>query len=457
MGSCALASCNRETTPENPILNKPSFNGLKISINTGQLSQSTATNQVGTPLNLKKFLFNSSIKKPTPNAPLFNKITYHSVSDFDRCDEVICQDKYREIHNGLCIKTAQNVTIKQYKGLPEDVMDKIIKTFPELYELNHSNIIQVFRLYDYNTIPKGKFYIIYEHFSSSSLSETLKEFGSLNEKIIQFYTKKILNGLQFLHDKEIVHKNITPTNVFVIGNNIKISDGIIDGILIGDGREPYGNVINPYLSYYFTKEHPRLIDKSFDFWCLGCLIIELFTAANPWIGLSTKPVRAKPLISLSNIKITPPIPDKISDILKEFLNILFDPQKTNSKEIFDILLDSKFLNFEYPNEAVQEKKPNEDLGLELQVKQIKNLFNGNATYSISESESCSQFGKSNIILHSKEGSISHNGIRSSLSKLMDNGRAFKSTRDNYTSLINKNNVIHELPERNSDTLSDIRI
>ena len=170
MGSCALANCSKDNQPIQ-INKRPSISGLKISIinNTNIISsQSTITNQTGTPLHPNRFLFGSSVPKSTARSPTFNKISFHSVSDFEKCNDIIYQDQFRLFFNGLCTKTAQNVTIKQYRNLPEEINNEIIKRLPELYSLNNPNIIQVFHLYDYNTIPKEEFYVIYESFSKNS-------------------------------------------------------------------------------------------------------------------------------------------------------------------------------------------------------------------------------------------------------------------------------------------------
>lgn len=454
MGSCALANCSKDNQPIQ-INKRPSISGLKISIinNTNIISsQSTITNQTGTPLHPNRFLFGSSVPKSTARSPTFNKISFHSVSDFEKCNDIIYQDQFRLFFNGLCTKTAQNVTIKQYRNLPEEINNEIIKRFPELYSLNNPNIIQVFHLYDYNTIPKEEFYVIYESFSKNSLAYTMKEFGTLNEKIIQSYTKKVLAALKYLHDKDIVHKNITPSNIFVIGNNVKISDGILDGIIIGDGTDQKGKEINPYLKEYIKDQADVVLDKSFDFWCLGCTLIELLTARDPWQLGSTLTSKHKPLISLSNMNTNPvPLfPDEASDIFKDFLLILFDSSKTHSSEIFDILNDSPFLTCEYKIEVNKNgKNLSNDLGGILQKKQIINVFNSNVTFTISESDNESKLMKS--------GLGSGSGIRGSLSRLFDTGKAFKSTNGNIVlgSLINKNNVIHELPaERGSESFSE---
>jgi serine/threonine protein kinase len=55
-----------------------------------------------------------------------------------------------------------------------------------------------------------KIFIFLEFMSGGSIESILKEFGKLNEKIVQKFTKKICKGLEFLHDNSIIHRDIKP-------------------------------------------------------------------------------------------------------------------------------------------------------------------------------------------------------------------------------------------------------
>lgn len=58
-----------------------------------------------------------------------------------------------------------------------------------------------------------------------SLGQTLKAFGKLNEKLVANYVIKILEGLEYLHSKDVVHCDLKAANILSTKNgNVKLSD-----------------------------------------------------------------------------------------------------------------------------------------------------------------------------------------------------------------------------------------
>lgn len=74
-----------------------------------------------------------------------------------------------------------------------------------LKELNHENIVK----YIGTQKTKDKLLIFLEYLSGGSLSSLLKKYGKLNETIIRIYTTQILQGLEYLHYKNVMHRGFT--------------------------------------------------------------------------------------------------------------------------------------------------------------------------------------------------------------------------------------------------------
>ena len=93
--------------------------------------------------------------------------------------------------------------------------------------------------------------IILEFCNGGSIKQLLKKFGFFEEKLIKIYIKQILEGLSFLHENDIVHKNLVSSNILVDGNGIiKINDYSINGIINDENTE---NLLKGQTKNYKSK------------------------------------------------------------------------------------------------------------------------------------------------------------------------------------------------------------
>lgn len=90
-----------------------------------------------------------------------------------------------------------------------------------LSELKHKNIVTY-----YGSEKEKEFLKIYMEFvEGGSIASLIKTYGSFPEKVAARYTKQILEGLEYLHYHNVVHRDIKGANVLVTRNGIvKLSD-----------------------------------------------------------------------------------------------------------------------------------------------------------------------------------------------------------------------------------------
>lgn len=162
--------------------------------------------------------------------------------------ECVGVGKIGRVYSALNTNTGEIVAIKSIKlnmnqSLQKQIFD-INEAVEKLATLQHKNIIEYMctQLSD----NEDEVDIVYEFCNGGSIKQLLEKFGSFEEKLIKLYVKQILEGLVYLHDLGIVHRNINNSNVLVDGNGtVKLSDFVVSNILIGEHSES--------LLYFNTK------------------------------------------------------------------------------------------------------------------------------------------------------------------------------------------------------------
>ena len=208
----------------------------------------------------------------------------------------------------------------------------------KIYEnLNHPNIIK----YIFSEQISSYYFLYLEYIPGGSIKNMIEQFGGFNEILIKKYTKQILSGLKYLHDKKIIHRDIKCANI-LIGNRgmIKLTDfGCSKKISMKLAKKDSSSNGEYCTSLKGTIPWcaPEVIchkkyGKKADIWSLGCTLIEM-TGNQPW-GNIENIFQVMNKIGKSNL--TPEIPDYLSDNFKNFLKLCFkrDPkQRANLKTL----------------------------------------------------------------------------------------------------------------------------
>ena len=113
----------------------------------------------------------------------------------------------------------------------------------------------------------------------------MKAFGKLNERLVAGYVSKILEGLHYLHQSDVVHCDLKAANILTTKDgDVKLSDFGVSLNLHAMERETKEITGSPNWMAPEVIELKGASPKS-DIWSLGCTVIELLTGRPPYADI----------------------------------------------------------------------------------------------------------------------------------------------------------------------------
>uniref|UniRef100_A0A667X5X6 polo kinase n=1 Tax=Myripristis murdjan TaxID=586833 RepID=A0A667X5X6_9TELE len=159
------------------------------------------------------------------------------------------------------------------------VLGKVIDREIELHRaLHHKHIVHFYHHFE----DKENIYILLEYCSRKSLAHILKARKVLTEPEVRYYLRQIVSGLKYLHEQEILHRDLKLGNFFVSDTmELKVGDFGLAAKLepAGNRRKTICGTPN-YLS-------PEVLNKQghgceSDIWALGCVMYTMLLGRPPF-------------------------------------------------------------------------------------------------------------------------------------------------------------------------------
>ena len=247
------------------------------------------------------------------------------LSEKYRLGEELGRGAYGRVYRGLDARTGEQVAVKQISidRIPDAALQSLVTEVELLKALNHCNVVQYFGSFRSRT----HLYIIMELVENGSLAAVIKtqQFGPFPEALVGMYIQQVLQGLAYLHEQGVVHRDIKGANILTTKDGVvkladfgvaaRLGDGTGAGDATKDGDE--GEETQPAgTPYWMAPEVIELktVTTASDIWSVGCLAVELLTGQPPYFDL-------QPMSALYNIVQNPhpPLPSSASPSMQDFL------------------------------------------------------------------------------------------------------------------------------------------
>lgn len=176
-----------------------------------------------------------------------------------------------------------------------------------LSKFEHENIVQYYGTYK----DESTLYIFLELASKGSLLNLYQQYH-LRDATASAYTRQILLGLKYLHDQNVVHRDIKCANILVDTNGtVKLADfGLAKATKLNDVQSCKGT------AFWMA---PEVIKGSgyglaADIWSLGCTVLEMLTSQLPYY-----PLECMQAVYRIGKSIPPDVPDSLSKNARDFI------------------------------------------------------------------------------------------------------------------------------------------
>ncbi|KAJ3249066.1 hypothetical protein HDU77_007884 [Chytriomyces hyalinus] len=252
--------------------------------------------------------------------------------------KMIGQGSFGAVYFGVNIATSELIAVKQvalvplkktrggggkpYAPLPPSRINKMVDALSVeislLRELSHDNVVRYLGF----DVVENVVSVFLEYVDGGSLATMISRYGRFDYALAQSVTHQVLSGLEYLHDRCIIHRDIKGANILV--NRLGVAKIADFGI---SKKNEYKYQTNSRMSmqgtvYWMAPEvmaNKGGYSAKVDIWSLGCVVYEMLQGHAPWKDLNEMQIMWK--VGMEHA--TPPVPASLREDAKEFLERCF--------------------------------------------------------------------------------------------------------------------------------------
>ncbi|KAM4810473.1 mitogen-activated protein kinase kinase kinase 1 [Rhinophrynus dorsalis] len=189
----------------------------------------------------------------------------------------------QDVGTGTLMAVKQVTYVRNTSTEQGEVVEALREEIRMMNHLSHPNIIRMLGA----TCEKSNYNLFVEWMAGGSIAHLLSKYGAFKESVIINYTEQLLRGLSYLHENQIIHRDIKGANLLIdsTGQRLRIADFGAAARLASKGTgagEFQGQLLGTIAFMAPEVLRGQQYGRSCDVWSVGCSIIEMSCAKPPW-------------------------------------------------------------------------------------------------------------------------------------------------------------------------------
>ncbi|KAL7606527.1 hypothetical protein Lser_V15G19179 [Lactuca serriola] len=216
---------------------------------------------------------------------------------------------YEGICDGGCFIAVKEVSLLDQGEQGRQSVLQLEQEIALLSQFEHENIVRYYG----TDKDEAKLYIFLELVTKGSLLSLYQRYH-LQDSQVSSYTRQILHGLKYLHDRSVLHRDVKCANILVDANgSVKLADfGLAKATKFNDVKSCKGTAF--WMAPEVVNQKKKGYGLAADIWSLGCTVLEMLTRQIPY-----SPMECMAALYRIGSGKPPPVPDGVTGEARDFI------------------------------------------------------------------------------------------------------------------------------------------